>query len=247
MALAQDNPTPELLSIISELQTSVLAAHKDQKGYGYKYASLTSILKAIQPAKAKGLCHFFITHQISASEPGQPGQFMLELRLYHGASGGVLSSTRMVSEWDADLPSSGKGSMPKQQQAGSNESYVKRYMLADMFGIATDENEGETTVAPETTAAAVTPKQEQKPEPAGKLELVKAMALDLSKKELSQLLEQFGAQFNIKGTVASRHITTAEHVSWLKNQFEEYKLSKAANSLANGTAGAVAEPNGAAA
>ena len=247
MALAQDNPTPELLSIISELQTSVIAAHKDQKGYGYKYASLTSILKAIQPAKAKGLCHFFITHTVGTPEPGQPGQFMLELRVYHHASGGVLTSTRMVPEWDADLPSSGKGSMPKQQQAGSNESYIKRYMLADMFGIATDENEGETTVAPEATAAAVTPKQASKAEPEGKLELCQAMADSLSKKELSQLLEQFGAQFNIKGTVTSRHITKAEHVIALKGLFEEYKVSKAANQLANGTAGAVAEPNGAAA
>lgn len=247
MALAQDNPTPELLSIISELQTLTIAAHKDQKGYGYKYASLTSILKAIQPAKAKGLCHFFITHQISASEPGQPGQFMLELRVYHGASGGVLSATRMVSEWDADLPSTGKGSMPKQQQAGSNESYIKRYMLADMFGIATDENEGETTVAPEATAAAVTPKQASRAEPDGKFKLVEDMADALDKQELIDVLDQFGAQFKMKGAMSSRNITTAEHVSWLRKTFEEYKISKAANMLANGTAGAVAEPNGAAA
>ena len=182
MALAQDNPTPELLSIISELQTSTIAAHKDQKAYNYRYAGLTSILKAIQPAKAKGLCHVFITHTVGTPEPGQPGQFMLELRVYHHASGGVLTSTRMIPEWDADLPSSGKGSMPKQQQAGSNETYVKRYMLADMFGIATDENEGETTVAPEATAAAVTPKQASKTEPDGKTALVKDMAANWKRK-----------------------------------------------------------------
>ena len=137
-----ENPTAELLQALSEFQTATLAAHKDAEGYGYKYATLTSIIKAIQPAKAAGLCHVFLQSPIAAMEGGQPGFTNVELRLYHAKSGGVLTSSRLVPDWD---PENRKA--PKHQQTGAAISYAKRYLLADMFGIATEENEGETTVA----------------------------------------------------------------------------------------------------
>ena len=139
-----ENPTTELLEALSKFQTAVLAAHKDAEGYGYKYATLTSIIKAIQPAKAAGLCHVFLQSPIAAMEGGQPGFTNVELRLYHAKSGGVLTSSRLVPDWD---PENRKA--PKHQQTGAAISYAKRYLLADMFGIATEENEGETTVAPD--------------------------------------------------------------------------------------------------
>ena len=144
----QDSPTAELLQALSKFQAATLAAHKDSQAYNYKYASLTSIIRAIQPAKEEGgLCHVFIQRAVPPTEAGSPGFTEVELRLYHAASGGVLTSQRIVPDWD---PANTKN--PKHQQTGSAISYAKRYLLADMFGIATDENEGETVVSPEETA-----------------------------------------------------------------------------------------------
>lgn len=150
----QENPTTELLEALSNFQAAVLAAHKDATGYGYKYATLTSITKAIQPTKAEGLCHVFIQSPIAAMEADQPGFTNVELRLFHAKSGGLLTSSRLVPDWDPTVGKTDKKTGefrmdPKHQQTGAAISYAKRYLLADMFGIATEENEGETTVAPD--------------------------------------------------------------------------------------------------
>ena len=161
----QENPTTELLEALSKFQAVVLAALKDSDGYGYKYASETSINKTIQPLKEAGLCHYFHLAPIHTGEAGQPGFTSVELRLHHAKSGGVLTSSRLIADWD---PENRKA--PKHQQTGAAISYAKRYLLAAMFGLATEENEGETTVAPDeapkgakTTPRPVTPTKAKAP------------------------------------------------------------------------------------
>jgi len=169
--LMPDNPTPELLAALSKFQQSTLTAFKDKSGYGYKYATELSINKAIQPAKVEGLVHTFTCKGLRASEPGTPGVTEVTLRLFHAASGGCLTSSMLVDDYD---PTVGKTSKrgdfvcdPKQQQRGGGISYARRYLLTAMFGLACDENEGETTLPPAeasaskpvSTPAASTPKQ----------------------------------------------------------------------------------------
>ena len=166
-----DNPTPELLAALSKFQQSTLTAFKDKSGFGYKYATELSINKAIQPAKVDGLAHAFTCKGLRAGEPGTPGVTEVTLRLFHAASGGCLTSSMLVDDFDPTVGKTNKkGDFvcdPKQQQRGGGISYARRYLLTAMFGLACDENEGETTQAPPEastsrpvpTPPASTPKQ----------------------------------------------------------------------------------------
>ena len=167
-----DNPTPELLAALSKFQQSTLTAFKDKSGYGYKYATELSINKAIQPAKVDGLVHAFTCKGLRASEPGIPGVTEVTLRLFHAASGGCLTSSMLVDDYDLTVGKVNKITKelvvdPKQQQRGGGISYARRYLLTAMFGLACDENEGETTLPPAEAVAtkpvptppASTPKQ----------------------------------------------------------------------------------------
>jgi hypothetical protein len=167
-----DNPTPELLGALSKFQQSTLTAFKDKSGFGYKYATELSINKAIQSVKVDGLAHVFTCKGLRASEPGTPGVTEVTLRLFHTASGGWLSSSMLVDDYDPTVGKiNKKGEFvcdPKHQQRGGGISYARRYLLTAMFGIASDENEGETTLPPAEASAskpvptppASTPKQE---------------------------------------------------------------------------------------
>ena len=158
-----DNPTPELLAALSKFQRSTITAFKDATGYGYKYATETSINKALVPAKADGLLHAFTCKPLASAEADVPGQTEVTLRVFHAASGGYLASSMLVQDFD---PANKKDA--RHQQRGSGITYARRYLLTAMFGLACDENEGETTLPPAEASAskpvptppASTPKQE---------------------------------------------------------------------------------------
>ena len=142
-----DNPTPELLTALCKFQQQTIAALKDSKGYGYKYASEEAINDALRPAKALGLCHAFTMHGLGPEVDGRPGQTEVRLRLSHAATGGFLESSMNVDDYD---PNNKKDA--RHQQRGSGISYAKRYLLAAIAGLATSENEGETTLPPDASA-----------------------------------------------------------------------------------------------
>jgi hypothetical protein len=141
-----DNPTPELLTALCKFQQQTITAFKDSKGYGYKYASEEAINDALRPAKALGLCHTFTMHGLGTEVEGKPGQTEVVLRLFHAASGGFLESSMNVDDYD---PNNKKDA--RHQQRGSGISYARRYLLAAVAGLATSENEGETTLPPDTS------------------------------------------------------------------------------------------------
>ena len=158
-----DNPTPELLGALSKFQQSTISAFKDATGYGYKYATETSINKALVPVKADGLLHAFTCKPLASAEADKPGQTEVTLRVFHAASGGFLASSMLVQDFD---PANKKDA--RHQQRGSGITYARRYLLTAMFGLACDENEGETLLPPAETVAkkpspkppVSTPKQE---------------------------------------------------------------------------------------
>ena len=143
-----DNPTPELLAALSKFQQSTISAFKDATGYGYKYATETSINKALVPVKADGLLHAFTCKPLASAEADKPGQTEVTLRVFHAASGGFLSSSMLVQDFD---PANKKDA--RHQQRGSGITYARRYLLTAMFGLACDENEGETTLPPAEASA----------------------------------------------------------------------------------------------
>ena len=154
-----DTPTPELLQALNTFQQTTIAAFKDSKGYGYKYASEESINDTIRPAKALGLVHYFTCLPTGSEVDGKPGQTDVTLVVRH-INGGELTSTLTVDDYD---PNNKKDA--RHQQRGSGISYAKRYLLAAMFGLATSENEGETLFAPETPSKAS--RESEEPAPKG--------------------------------------------------------------------------------
>ena len=84
-------------------------------------------------------------HPIAPEVDGRPGQTEVRLRLFHAPSGGFLDSSMNVDDYD---PNNKKDA--RHQQRGSGISYARRYLLSAIAGLATSENEGETTRPPET-------------------------------------------------------------------------------------------------
>ena len=238
-----DNPTPELLAALSDFQQSTITAFKDSKGYGYKYASEVSINKALVPAKAAGLLHTFTCKPLAASEADQAGCTEVTLRVFHAASGGFLSSSMLVADYD---PANKKDA--KHQQRGSGISYARRYLLTAMFGLACDENEGETIEAPQpelqqapakAKPPANPPKQAKQPaKPASDI----PTRLERCKQALNAIykggdtgvvdLWQMAVKLEFESITADKpsiaNLSTEEHANWCEKWLLDYANSAAA-------------------
>ncbi len=167
----QDNPTPELLALLAEFQQSNFAVQRDikkaergEKGPRFSYASETAINKHLQPLAEKGIARVFTMKAMAASEGETIGQTEVTLRLFHGASGGFLSSSMLVSDYD---PSNLKDI--RHQQRGGGITYARRYLLSAIVGQSSDDNAGECAAIdlqdeePRHTKTGTTTKPKQKP------------------------------------------------------------------------------------
>jgi len=109
-----------------EMQSTLTDVGKDKEGYGYKYASFDSIVQHIRPLlSAQGLG--FI--QTSTSNGDYIG---VTTRLIHKSG-----------EWVEDtftMPLVTLAKMNNYQVAGSAITYLKRYGLSAIVGIAVDED-----------------------------------------------------------------------------------------------------------
>jgi hypothetical protein len=112
---------------LMEFQAEVEPIPKSKEGYNYKYADLPTILGAINPILYKnGLA---LTQLIGNEET----RLSVHTILIHPESGETLESTvsHDVSE---------KSKMTSIQQAGSVSTYLRRYSIAAMLNIVTDED-----------------------------------------------------------------------------------------------------------
>ena len=242
-----DNPTPEILAALSKFQQSTLTAFKDKSGFGYKYATELSINKAIQSAKVDGLAHAFTCKGLRASEPGIPGVTEVTLRLFHAASGGCLASSMLVDDYDPTVGKiNKKGEFvcdPKQQQRGGGISYARRYLLTAMFGLACDENEGETTLPPAEASAskpvptppASTPKQgadfsKQRADFGVKIKAIWATDPDVYAQWAAELKVEFGKDSPSPISAAKptpEHLYCAAHFVFCDEFLARYKVASA--------------------
>lgn len=108
------------------LQESMTDVGKDKQGFGYKYASFDSIVQHLRPRLAEQGLGFI---QTSTSDGDRIG---VTTRLIH-TSGEWVEDTLMMS-----LVSLAK--MNDYQVAGSAITYLKRYGLSAIVGIAVDED-----------------------------------------------------------------------------------------------------------
>ena len=113
-----------IYTALSEFQQECPPIKKSETGYGYNYASLDSILEVVNPLLAK--------HGLGYSQP-LDGKSVKTI-LFHIESGDTLESSIEIPQ-DVKL-----GAMNTFQALGSGITYLRRYSLASILGLVTEED-----------------------------------------------------------------------------------------------------------
>ena len=109
------------------MQEEMTNIAKDSKGYGYSYTSLEKLIEHIRPVLAKNGLGFFQSN--TSTDDGRIG---VTTRIIHTSG-----------EWVEDTmtaPLTQLAKMNEYQVAGSVITYFRRYALASMVGVASDED-----------------------------------------------------------------------------------------------------------
>lgn len=132
------NDIKEIATALGKAQASIVSAKKDKKGYGYKYAELSTVQEVVkEPFAENGLSY---THIMLDSK--------LRCILMH-TSGQWLAS-------DYPIEAEASKNMNINQARGSAITYGRRYTLAGIAGIPQEDDDGKGS-APEYVKPA--PKQ----------------------------------------------------------------------------------------
>lgn len=139
---------------------------KDKQGYGYKYATLDSIIAMLDQALPKhGLGY---TQFLTMAD----GKRALLTRIFHESGEWMENAIEMT---DTDLSKANDS-----QKAGASITYFRRYALSAVFGIATDED-----VDGNVQQAQAVRKQQQ---PSPKPQTAKPNALDIIRNDFKNRL-----------------------------------------------------------
>jgi len=203
--------------------------------YKSKYTTLAQALLAVQPATEFGLCHTQLNDYVITPE-GEVITIVIT-KLMH-----VSGDEPLVSKFPVPkIPSNVKNA---HQEAGSAQTYARRYGLLSVYGLANDDDDGNSltkTPPPKVGVAETRTKPNEKLKPTSVLDklpdpitkeakeviLEKLQALHQSNPlKMKDVVESFRKKFSIKDTKITRHITTAEH-----GEFLALEISKIDESL----------------
>ena len=236
--MADKKTSPKtLVEALCEFQKHHHAAGLDGDNpfFKSKYTTLAQALSAIQPATEYGLCH----SQLNEYEILPDGQILtiVVTKLMHVSGDEPIISRFPVPK----LPSNPKN---VHQEAGSAQTYARRYGLLSVYGLANDDDDGNSLMnkpEPKKGVAKTPTKPNQKleptvvleklPDPISKeareaiLEQLKTLQ-QLHPDKMKAVIEAFKDKFNIKSSKISGHITTAEH-----GEFLALEISKIDESL----------------
>lgn len=127
-----DKPTlaSALAAVQAELAPGIGANTDGQVGQArYRYADLAAHLEALRP-----VCATHGLALVQGTEHLEGGGLVLSSTLYHGPTGDSLKTVCPV------LVESGRGS--SMQSLGSAITYARRYAIAALFGLATEDDDG---------------------------------------------------------------------------------------------------------
>ena len=192
--------------------------------YKSKYTTLAQALLAVQPATEFGLCHSQLNDFVITPE-GEIITIVIT-KLMH-----VSGDEPIVSRFPVPkIPTNVKN---VHQEAGSAQTYARRYGLLSVYGLANDDDDGNTltkTPPPKVGVGNTRTKPNEKLEPTSVLEKLpdpitkdaKAVILEklqtlhtLHPEKMKEVVEAFRKKFGIKDLKITRHITTAEHGEFL--------------------------------
>ena len=236
--MADKKTSPKtLVEALCEFQKHHHAAGLDGDNpfFKSKYTTLAQALSAIQPATEYGLCH----SQLNEYEILPDGQILtiVVTKLMHVSGDEPIISRFPVPK----LPSNPKN---VHQEAGSAQTYARRYGLLSVYGLANDDDDGNSLMnkpEPKKGVAKTPTKPNQKLEPTVVLEkLPDPISADAKKAILDQLstlnefhpdkmkavVASFRSKFGIKDTKIIKHITNSEH-----GEFLALEISKIDESL----------------
>ena len=226
-----------LIEALNAFQQKYHAAGLDGKNpfFKSKYTTLSQALLAVQPATEFGLCHTQLNDFVMTPD-GEIVTIVIT-KLMHVSGDEPLISKFPVPK----IPTNVKN---VHQEAGSAQTYARRYGLLSVYGLANDDDDGNslTKTPPAKTGVAKTPtKPNQKLEPTTVLEKLpdpitkEAKALILEKLQtlhtlhplkMKELIEAFRKEFGIKDLKITRHITTA-----IQGEYLALAISKIDESL----------------
>lgn len=171
----QSEQINELITALAKAQGEMSSASKDTKGYNYKYADLASVWGACRDALSKnGLA---VTQIETQNERGD----VLVTILGH-SSGQWMRSVM-------DIRVKAASGMNELQARGSVLTYLRRYALSAIVGIAPAEDDDGKG------GAGYQAKQDHEPhskvEPAAKSEMITSFQVEQLKKELETCTKEF--------------------------------------------------------
>lgn len=121
------NETTNLYKAIIEAAPEVQAIGKSKQAYGYKYATLDSLIDMLRQVLPKHGVWF-------AQFPGRIGEkSILTTRIFHVSGEWMEDSIEMT---DTEL----QGKANDTQKVGASITYFRRYALSSIFGVAADED-----------------------------------------------------------------------------------------------------------
>lgn len=121
--------TKNLLAALVAIAPEITTISKNKKAFGYKYATLDSLLEML-----RGVLPRFGVWFVQIPN-AQNGKQYLTTRVFH-ASGEWLEDDLELTETEL----SGSGKNNDTQKAGASITYFRRYALAALFGVASDED-----------------------------------------------------------------------------------------------------------
>ena len=235
--MADKKTSPKtLVEALCEFQKHHHAAGLDGDNpfFKSKYTTLAQALSAIQPATEYGLCH----SQLNEYEILPDGQILtiVVTKLMHVSGDEPIISRFPIPK----LPSNPKN---VHQEAGSAQTYARRYGLLSVYGLANDDDDGNSLMnkpEPKKGVAKTPTRPNQKLEPTAVLnklpDPISKEAREAILEQLSTLqqlhpdkmkavIEAFKNKFNIKSSKISGHITTAEHGEFLALEISKIDAS----------------------
>ena len=118
----------ELAAALANVQSKIVDAKKDKKGYGYNYADLAQVLQILRPL-------------LSSNN-------LALIQTTNNAEGGIAVTTRLAhtsGQWVEDtfaVPFEKAKGLSAEQSAGSTITYLRRYGAAAIVGLTQDDNDG---------------------------------------------------------------------------------------------------------
>jgi hypothetical protein len=144
--------TTHILKAMIEAACEISSIPKSKQAYGYKYATLDSLIDMLRGVLPK---HGLWFMQMPTTFEGR---FSLTTRVFHESGEWIEDSIEMT---DTEL----QGKANDTQKVGASITYFRRYALSSIFGVASDEDVDGNVNSRQTPRQQTVQRQESKKDP----------------------------------------------------------------------------------